>query len=99
VLAEYVRKRQVIPLEAAVHKMTGLTAQQLQLKDVGLIRPGYRADLVLFDPDTVEDRATFENPRQFPAGIPHVFVAGTAVVKDGASTGALPGQVLRAGRW
>jgi len=95
VLGEYVRRRRVISVEQAVHKMTGLTAQQLRLKDVGLIRPGYRADLVLFDPETVEDRATFENPRRFPVGIPHVFVAGTAVVKNERITGALPGQVLR----
>ncbi|MCZ6748704.1 MAG: D-aminoacylase [SAR324 cluster bacterium] len=97
VLGEYVRRRGILTLEEAVHKMTGLTAAQAGLKEVGLLQPGYRADLVLFDPETVEDRATFEVPRQFPAGIPHVFVGGTAVVRHERLTGNLPGQVLRRG--
>jgi dihydroorotase/N-acyl-D-amino-acid deacylase len=97
VLGEYVRRRGVLTVEQAVHKMTGLTARQLRLEGIGLIRPGYRADLVLFDPDTVEDRATFEQPREFPVGIPYVLVAGVAVVEHERVTGALPGQVLRRG--
>jgi dihydroorotase/N-acyl-D-amino-acid deacylase len=95
VLGEYARKRGVLTLEEAVRKMTGLPAAQMKLGGIGRIAPGYRADLVLFDPETVIDQATFENPRQFPLGIPHVFVGGVAVVAQERVTGALPGKVLR----
>ena len=95
ILGEYVRKRGVLSLEEAVYKMTGLPAAQMKLGGIGRLAPGYRADLVLFDPETVIDQATFEKPRQFPLGIPHVFVAGVAVVANERVTGALPGQVLR----
>ena len=95
ILGEYVRKRGLLSLEEAVHKMTGLPAAQMKLGGIGRIAPGYRADLVLFDPQTVIDKATFENPRQYPLGIPHVFVGGVAVVAQERITGALPGKVLR----
>jgi dihydroorotase/N-acyl-D-amino-acid deacylase len=97
ILGEYARKRGLLTLEEAVHKMTGLPAAQMKLAGIGRIAPGYRADLVVFDPETVIDRATFENPRQFPLGIPHVFVGGVAVVAQERVTGALPGKVLRRG--
>ncbi|MCH8843514.1 MAG: D-aminoacylase [SAR324 cluster bacterium] len=98
VLGEYVRRRGVLTLEEAVHKMTALPASQTRLEGVGRIQPGYRADLVLFDAEHVDERSTFEDPRRYPEGLPHVFVGGTAVVKDGHITGALPGKVLRRGR-
>ena len=87
----------MLSLEAAVRKMTGLPAERLTLKDRGLIAEGLVADLVLFDADTVIDRATFEDPHQYPVGIPYVFVNGTAVVDGGVHTGARPGRVLRRG--
>ena len=98
VLGRYVREQpSVLSLEAAVRKMTGLPAERLRLKDRGLIAEGLVADLVLFDADTVIDRATFEDPHQYPVGIPYVFVNGTAVVDGGVHTGARPGRVLRRG--
>jgi N-acyl-D-amino-acid deacylase len=75
--------------------MTGRPARRLRLRERGLVRQGCAADLVLFDPETVTDTATFEEPRQAPTGIPHVWVGGTAVIRDGRSTGALPGRTLR----
>lgn len=94
VLSRYVREKQVLSLEAAIHKMTGLPAQKLGLKDRGLVREGMAADLVLFSPGRVKDRADFNHPHQYPAGIDHVFVNGTAVVRDGEHTGNLPGKRL-----
>jgi N-acyl-D-aspartate/D-glutamate deacylase len=76
--------------------MTGLSAQQLGLKDRGRIGPGYVADLVLFDPATVNDTSTIENPEAPPIGIPAVMVAGEWVIDDGRVTGRHPGHVLRA---
>jgi len=84
-----------MPLEAAIHKMTARPAARLKLKDRGSIRPGALADLVAFDPDHVADRATYDNPFQYPVGIPHVMVNGQWVMRDGEHTGALPGKVAR----
>lgn len=95
VLGEYVRVRKVIKLEEAVRKMTSLPAQHFRLSDRGLIKPGYSADLVLFDARTVSDAATFENPHAYATGIPHVIVNGVLVVTDGVHTGARPGVVVR----
>jgi N-acyl-D-amino-acid deacylase len=95
VLGVYVREKRVMPLEAAIHKMTGRPAARLALKDRGAVRPGAFADLVAFDPDTVADRATYDHPFQYPVGIPHVMVNGQWVIRDGEHTGALPGRVLR----
>ena len=98
VLGRYVREEpSVLSLEAAVRKMTGLPAERLTLRDRGLVAEGLVADLALFDPDTVIDRATFEDPHQYPVGIPYVFVNGTPVVDGGVHTGARPGRVLRRG--
>ncbi|MFE5307407.1 amidohydrolase family protein [Isoptericola sp. NPDC056605] len=94
-LARYVRELGVLTLEDCVHHLTGRPAARLKLVDRGLVRPGYAADLVLLDPDTVQDSATFEDPRQQAAGIDLVLVDGVAVIDDGARTDALPGHALR----
>jgi N-acyl-D-aspartate/D-glutamate deacylase len=95
VLGRYVREKQVLTLEQAVHKMTCLPARKLQLKDRGLLRKGYLADIVIFDEKQIADTATFENPHQYPQGIHHVLVNGQRVVSNGEHTGRLPGQVLK----
>jgi N-acyl-D-aspartate/D-glutamate deacylase len=94
VLAEYVREQTVITLADAVRKMTSLAAQITGLTDRGLLRPGMAADITIFDPETVNDAATFKDPSQYPVGIPYVIVNGTVVIDQGTHTGALPGRVL-----
>jgi N-acyl-D-amino-acid deacylase len=84
-------------LEMAVRKMTSMPAERLRLRDRGRVEEGLVADLAVFDPDTVIDRATFEDPHQLAAGIPHVLVAGEPVVHNGVHTEARPGRVLRRG--
>ena len=99
VLNHYVREENVLPLALAIHKMTGATARALKLKDRGLVREGYRADIAIFDPADFKDRATYADPHQFPSGArTTVIVNGTLVVENATHTGALPGQVLRRGR-
>lgn len=95
VLGRYSRDESVISLEQAVHKMTGAPAARLGLKQRGLLQEGYAADIVLFDPATVCDTATFEDPLRYPTGVPYVFVNGTAVKWQDQPTMALPGRVLR----
>ena len=95
VLGHYVREKGVLPLEEAIRKMTSLPAQRLGIKDRGIIRKAAWADLVLFDPETVIDTATWESPHSYPKGIPHVLVNGVAVIKDSEWTGAFPGKSLR----
>jgi dihydroorotase/N-acyl-D-amino-acid deacylase len=95
VIGKYVRTDSVLRLEDAVRKMTWSTAQVLGLRDRGLVREGLFADLVIFDPETVIDRATFGSPHQLSTGIRDVFVNGVAVWRDGRHTGATPGRVLR----
>jgi N-acyl-D-aspartate/D-glutamate deacylase len=95
VLGHYVRERGVLTLEEAVHKMTGQPAARLGLPGRGTLAVGQFADLVVFDPDRIRDRATFAEPHQLAEGIHAVFVNGQLVVKDGQVTGALPGRVLR----
>lgn len=94
VLGRYVREKGVISLEEAIWKMSGFPAQKLRWTDRGLVRAGYRADLVVLNPDTVADRATYEAPHQYPQGILHVIVNGRPVIRDGVHTGARPGSVL-----
>ena len=94
VLGRYVREEKVLSLEEAVKKMTSVTADRFGLTDRGVICEGAWADLVLFDAQTVVDRATFTDPHQYPAGIPYVIVNGVVVIDQGQHTGALPGQVL-----
>jgi dihydroorotase/N-acyl-D-amino-acid deacylase len=98
VLARYVREEAVLTLESAVHKMTGQTAAIFGLTGLGRLLKGYHADLVVFDPGTVSDTATYEDPRRFPVGIDHVMVGGILSVADGRLTGDLGGQVKRRGQ-
>ncbi len=95
VLGKYVREEKVLRLEEAVWKMSGFPATRLNLQKKGFLREGMDADLVLFNPDTVIDGATFENPFGEPRGISHVFVGGRLAVKDGVYTGTAAGKVLR----
>jgi N-acyl-D-amino-acid deacylase len=96
IIDHYVRERGALPLELAIHKMTGATARALKLKDRGLLKAGYRADIAIFDPADFRDRATYADPHQFPSGArTTVLVNGVPVVENAAHTGALPGQVLR----
>ncbi len=97
VLGHYVREEKVMPLETAIHKMTGMPARKIQLSDRGMIRPGALADLVAFDPATVRDEATFTDPRKSPTGISTVVVNGVVTVRDGAMTGELAGRPVRGG--
>ena len=94
VLGRYVRERGVLTLEQAVRKMSGATAQRLGLQDRGLLREGFFADIAVFDPDRVIDRATFPEPHQYAEGVEYVLVNGTLVVDGGEHTGARPGSVL-----
>ena len=93
-LGHYTREQRVLTLAEAVHKMTGLPARRLGLRDRGEIRQGARADLVVLDPRKVADQATFDDPHRYPLGIEHVMVNGRFVIKDGEHTGSLPGKVL-----
>ena len=95
ILGRYVREEHVIPLEDAIRKMTSAVAARLAIRDRGLLREGFQADVVIFDPETIADRATFEKPHQLSTGVRHVFVNGTAVVREGKHTGAKPGQIVR----
>jgi N-acyl-D-amino-acid deacylase len=94
-LGRYVRQLRILSLEECVRKMTGLPAWRLGLGDRGTLAPGQAADLVLFDPRSVRDTATYDHPRSHPEGIPYVLVNGTVVKDDGHPTGALPGRSLR----
>jgi N-acyl-D-amino-acid deacylase len=94
VLGKYVRDEKVIPLEEAVRKLSGLPATNLELDRRGFLKEGMFADVVVFDPATIADRATFENPHQYAVGMKHVFVNGAQVLKDGTHTGAKPGRAL-----
>lgn len=98
VLGRYVRERNVLALESAIHKMTGMPAATLRLTDRGAVRAGARADITIFNADSVADLATFQEPHQYPAGIPYVIVNGTIAVDRGRFTGARAGRVLRRGR-
>ena len=98
VLAEFVRSERQLTLEEAIRKMTSFPAQRLGLPDRGLLRDGFKADIVIFNKDTVKVQATRENPKQFPQGIPYVIVNGVVVIENGENTGALPGRSLRRGR-
>jgi N-acyl-D-aspartate/D-glutamate deacylase len=99
ILSRYVREQKVLPLELAIHKMTGATARALKLKDRGVLREGFCADVVIFDPNDFTDRATYADPHQFPSGArTSVVVNGTFVVDNATHTGELPGRVLRRGK-
>jgi N-acyl-D-aspartate/D-glutamate deacylase len=96
ILGRYVREERLLPLEQAVRKMTGATAQALRLRDRGLLKEGYRADITIFDPADFKDRATYADPHQYPTGErTTVIVNGVVVVENARHTGATPGMVLR----
>jgi N-acyl-D-amino-acid deacylase len=95
VLSRYVREKGVLSLQEAVRKMTSLPAQRIGLRDRGFLRAGFKADIVMFDPETVTDEATFTDPHRFPKGIPYVMVNGALVVDEGEQTEELPGEVIR----
>ena len=98
ILRKYVREEKVLPLEQAVRKMTAFPAARFSLKGKGLLLPGYDADLVIFDPETIRDRASYQEPKQYPDGISHVIVGGREAVRDGKYIGVCGGNVLRRGR-
>lgn len=95
ILGKYVREEGVIPLEEAIRKMSSAVATRLSLHERGILRAGMYADVVIFDPETIADRATFESPHQLSVGVRYVFVNGRAVLRDGRHTGARPGRVVR----
>lgn len=95
ILGRYARDERLMPLEEAVRKMTSATATRLSLHDRGLLKPGMYADVVVFDPSTIIDKATYEQPIQVSVGVRDVFVNGVGVVRGGAHTGAKPGHIVR----
>jgi N-acyl-D-amino-acid deacylase len=94
-LGKYVREERLIPLEEAVRRLSGFPAQNLGLDRRGLLKEGMFADVVVFDPATIADRATYEEPHQYAVGMRHVFVNGVQVLREGEHTGALPGRALK----
>jgi N-acyl-D-amino-acid deacylase len=98
-LGKYVRDEHVIPLEEAIRKLTSLPAATLKIADRGRLAAGQFADVVVFDPKTIADRATYEQPHQYAGGMRQVWVNGTQVLKDGEHTGAKPGRVVRGPGW
>lgn len=98
-LGKYVRDEQIIPLEEAIRRLTSLPAQTLNIPERGRLAPGYFADVAIFDPAAVADRATFDDPHQYSVGVVHVLVNGVPVVRDGAHTGATPGRAVRGPGW
>jgi N-acyl-D-amino-acid deacylase len=95
ILGKYVREENVLSIEEAVRKMTSAVARRLSIPDRGLLQEGLWADVVVFDPRTIIDHATYEQPHQLSTGVRYVFVNGVAVIRDGKHTGALPGQIVR----
>jgi N-acyl-D-amino-acid deacylase len=98
-LGAYVRDARIVPLEEAIRRMTSLPAEVFRLRDRGALRAGAFADVVVFDPAQIRDHATYEQPHEYATGVRDVFVNGTAVVRDGEHTGALPGRVVRGPGW
>jgi N-acyl-D-amino-acid deacylase len=99
VLAKYVRDEKVISLEQAIRKLSGLPAQNLSIKDRGMLRKGYFADVVIFDPRTVQDHSTYEKPHQLASGVDEVWINGVSALHDGAATGAPSGRFVRGRAW
>ena len=95
ILGEFVREKRVLPLEEAIRKMTSAPARRLSIRDRGLLQPGMFADIVVFDPATIADQATYDNPHRMPSGIKYVVVNGMIVMRDGQHTGAKPGKAVR----
>ena len=99
VLSKYVRDEQVLSMEEAIRKLAALPSQNLRIDRRGELKAGYFADVVVFDPDTIQDHATFIEPHQYSTGMVHVFVNGEQVIRDGEHTGATPGRVVRGPGW
>ena len=99
VLGKYVREERLIPLEDAIRKLAALPAENLKIDRRGMLKEGYFADVVLFDPETIQDHATFVEPHQYATGVKHVFVNGVHVIENGEHTGATPGRVVRGPGW
>lgn len=99
VLGRYVRDEGIIPLAEAVRRLTSFPAETLRLRDRGRLADGYFADVVVFDPETIADRATYEQPHQYAVGVQHVLVNGVPVIAGGEHTGATPGRVVRGPGW
>ncbi len=99
VLGQYVRDEQLIPMEEAIRKLAALPSLNLKIDRRGRLKEGFFADVVVFDPDTIQDHATFVEPHQYSTGMLHVFVNGEQVLKDGEHTGATPGRVVRGPGW
>jgi N-acyl-D-amino-acid deacylase len=99
VLGKYVRDEQVITLPEAIRKLSKLPASNLKIRNRGELAEGYFADIVVFDPSTVSDHASFSDPHQYSTGMAHVIVNGEIVIRDGEHTGALPGQIVRGPGW
>jgi N-acyl-D-amino-acid deacylase len=98
-LGRYVRDERLLPLAEAIRKLTSLPAANLKLERRGLLRDGFYADVVAFDPDAIQDHATFTEPHQYATGVVHLFVNGIQVLQDGEHTGAKPGRVVRGPGW
>jgi len=98
-LGRYVRDEKIVPMQEAIRRLTALPAENLRLRDRGKLVPGYYADIVIFDPDKIQDHATFEKPHQYSTGVRDVFVNGVQVLRNGEHTGALPGRVVRGPGW
>jgi N-acyl-D-amino-acid deacylase len=99
VLGKYVRDEKVLTLQEAIRKLAALPAHNLRIERRGELKQGYYADVVVFDPATVQDHATFTEPHQYSTGMVHVFVNGEQVLKDGEHTGATPGRAVRGPGW
>lgn len=98
-LGKYVREEGVISLAEAIRRLTSLPAANIKIRDRGMLAPGFYADLAIFDPDLIQDHATFDKPHQLATGMVHVFVNGQQVLRDGEHTGATPGRVVRGPGW
>lgn len=98
-LGHYSRDRDLMPLSEAIHRLTGLPARNWKLRDRGCLDPGCHADIVVFDPDTIADHASYEQPMQYATGVDDVFVNGVQVLRDGEHTGVTPGRVVRGPGW
>jgi N-acyl-D-amino-acid deacylase len=98
-LGKYVRDEKIVPLEQAIRRLTALPAENLKLRRRGQLRPGYHADIVIFDAGTIRDHATFDDPHRYSTGVRDVFVNGVQVLRNGEHTGALPGRVVRGPGW
>ena len=98
-LGHYVRERGLVPLPEAIRRLTSLPAGNLALRDRGLLRPGYFADIAVFDPERIADHATYDHPQQFATGVLHVVVNGELALEDGEPTGRLPGRAVRGRAW